>query len=212
MRRYFALIFYLFIVVSVAYPGNTLDCMQGVWRSTHLSIAEVEEYGDDSVMEGEPGDESDTDGKSSDESDMYNVEVTYRLVRGNEFLEVYFYNGEMSVFSSGNEFLLVNKKYCDAEKRDSIFLISDIQDNNSKSIAFFICGKNHFYGENGTTGGCAAEIWKMGCGEYSMSIYKYDFEKIDTNKLPKDLFDALYDESLSASENFFERIWMLMHV
>jgi hypothetical protein len=36
-----------------------------------------------------------------------------------------------------------------------------------------------------------------------MSIYKYDFEKIDTNKLPKDLFDALYDESLSASENFF---------
>ena len=80
--------------------------------------------------------------------------------------------------------------------------------------SFFVrgmCVKNHFYGENGTTGGCAAEIWKMGCGEYSMSIYKYDFEKIDTNKLPKDLFDALYDESLSASENFFGRIWMLMH-
>ncbi len=205
MLRYFLSVILLFCTTLSFADINIYDFLEGVWCTGEIYSSTL--Y---------PDEERDEDGNVITDEDgnvIYHTvgdyRTYYRLVKDKEILEFEYLrlgndSGELEddatpEYIYNYQFIAINDK--NIESFSNEFLLSEIEDEYSNTVVLFKKNYNKYdrvHRDNFIVSDVNYEN-----GQWSLSIDKEKFKKIDPSELPNYFWKSLYEYSIKSREDYF---------
>lgn len=204
MPRYFLSVIFLFTATLSFADVNIYDFLEGVWCTGEIYSSTL--Y---------PDEERDEDGnliRDEDGNVVYNTvgdyRTYYRLVKDKEILEFEYLrfgndNGDLEEnvtpeYISNYQFIAIYKK---GESFPNDLMLSEIEDEYSNTVVLLKKNYNKYdriYRDNFIVSDVIYEN-----GQWSLSIDKEKFKKMDPSELPNYFWKSLYEYSIKSREDYF---------
>lgn len=205
MLRYFLSVILLFCTTLSFADVNLYDLMEGVWCTGEIYTSTL--Y---------PDEERDEDGNVITDEDgnvkyhtVGDYRTYYRLVKDKEILEFEYLrfgndSGELEDDATPEhiynyQFLAINHKKGESFPND--FMLSEIEDEYSNTVVLLKKNYNKYdriYRDNFIVSDVIYEN-----GQWSLSIDKEKFKKMDPSELPNYFWKSLYGYSIESREDYF---------
>ncbi len=205
MLRYFLSVIFLFTATISFADVNLYDFCEGVWCTGEIYTSTL--Y---------PDEERDEDGNVITDEDgnvkyhtVGDYRTYYRLVKDKEILEFEYLrfgndSGELEDYATPEhiynyQFLAINHKKGESFPND--FMLSEIEDEYSNTVVLLKKNYNKYdriYRDNFIISDVIYEN-----GQWSLSIDKEKFKKMDPSELPNYFWKSLYGYSIESREDYF---------
>lgn len=204
MPRYFLSVIFLFTATLSFADVNIYDFLEGVWSTGEIYTS--------TLYTNEMTDEDGNLIRDEDGNVVYNTvgdyRTYYRLVKDKEILEFEYLrlgndNGDLEdmapEYISNYQFLAINHKKGESFPND--FMLSEIEDEYSNTVVLLKKNYNKYdriYRDNFIVSDVIYEK-----GQWSLSIDKEKFKKMDPSELPNYFWKSLYEYSIKSREDYF---------
>lgn len=204
MPRYFLSVIFLFTATISFADVNIYDFLEGVWSTGEIYTS--------TLYTNEMTDEDGNLIRDEDGNVVYNTvgdyRTYYRLVKDKEILEFEYLrlgndNGDLEdmapEYISNYQFLAINHKKGESFPND--FMLSEIEDEYSNTVVLLKKNYNKYdriYRDNFIVSDVIYEK-----GQWSLSIDKEKFKKMDPSELPNYFWKSLYEYSIKSREDYF---------
>lgn len=204
MPRYFSSVIVLFTATLSFADVNIYDFLEGVWSTGEIYTS--------TLYTNEMTDEDGNVIRDEDGNVVYNTvgdnRTYYRLVKDKEILEFEYLrfgndNGDLEEnvtpeYISNYQFIAIYKK---RESFPNDFMLSEIEDEYSNTVVLLKKNYNKYdriYRDNFIVSDVIYEN-----GQWSLSIDKEKFKKMDPSELPNYFWKSLYEYSIKSREDYF---------
>ncbi len=205
MPRYFLSVIFLFTATLSFADVNIYDFLDGVWCTGEIYSSTL--Y---------PDEERDEDGnviRDEDGNVKYHTvgdyRTYYRLVKDKEILEFEYLrlgndNGDLEEevapeYIYNYQFVAINNKK--GESFPNEFMLSEIEDEYSNTVV--LLRKNYNKYDRINRDNFIVSDVNYENGQWSLSIDKEKFKKIDPSELPNYFWKSLYEYSIKSREDYF---------
>lgn len=203
MPRYFLSVIFLFTATLSFADVNIYDFLEGVWSTGEIYTS--------TLYTNEMTDEDGNLIRDEDGNVVYNTvgdyRTYYRLVKDKEILEFEYLrlgndNGDLEdmapEYISNYQFLAIYKK---GESFPNDLMLSEIEDEYSNTVV--LLKKNYNKYDRVNRDNFIVSDVNYENGQWSLSIDKEKFKKIDPSELPNYFWKSLYEYSIKSREDYF---------
>lgn len=203
MPRYFLSVIFLFTATLSFADVNIYDFLEGVWSTGEIYTS--------TLYTNEMTDEDGNLIRDEDGNVVYNTvgdyRTYYRLVKDKEILEFEYLrlgndNGDLEdmapEYISNYQFLAIYKK---GESFPNDLMLSEIEDEYSNTVV--LLKKNYNKYDRVNRDNFIVSDVNYENGQWSLSIDKEKFKKMDPSELPNYFWKSLYEYSIKSREDYF---------